>query len=220
MCEWLNEDLSGDKRRWHCKTNSYLVRCTPEQKEQAVIDYCTGKKTPTEITKSYGISPNATYGWKKKLLIEGCAAMPKKMPTEVAKNEKGIDSLRAEKESLEQKVKDLARNVYRLQLERDILEKAGEILKKDQGISLETLTNREKAVMIDALRGEYRLKVLLKALNLAKSSYCYQENVLRGPDKYEDLRLNINNIYYAVNARYGYRRIYLVMKKSGKTVSE
>ena len=119
--------------------------------------------------------------------------MPKKTPTEVAKNGKDIDSLRAEKESLEQKVKDLEKDVYRLQLERDILEKAGEILKKDQGISLETLTNREKAVVIDALRDEYRLKVLLKALNMAKSSYCYQENVLRGPDKYEALRLNINN---------------------------
>jgi transposase InsO family protein/transposase-like protein len=218
--EWLNEDIPEDKRGQRCKTNSYLVRCTPEQKEQAVIDYCAGSKTPTEIAESYGVSPSAIYGWKKKLLSKGCAAMTKETPTDVVGNEKSIDCLRTEKEALEQKVKDLERDVYRLQLERDILEKAGEVLKKDRGISLKTLTNREKAVVIGALRDKYRLKVLLKTLNMAKSSYCYQEDVLRVPNKYEDLRLNIKSIFSEVNARYGYRRIYLVVKKSGKTVSE
>lgn len=62
LCEWLNENLSGEKRRWHCKNNSYLVKCTPQQKEQAVVDYCAGNKTPTEIAKAYGVSPNAIYG--------------------------------------------------------------------------------------------------------------------------------------------------------------
>lgn len=74
--------------------------------------------------------------------------------------------------------------------------------------------------MINALRDKYRLKVLLKALDMAKSSYCYQENAISGPDKYKDLRVYIKDIFSKVNARYGYRRIYLVLKKSGKTVSE
>jgi len=51
--------------------------------------------------------------------------------------------------------------------------------------------NREKAVVIDALRDKYRLKDLLKSLNMAKSSYSYQEISLYGPDKYEDLRKSI-----------------------------
>ncbi|NLX27103.1 MAG: IS3 family transposase [Lentisphaerae bacterium] len=220
LCEWLNEDIPGYKRRWRCKVNSALVKCTPEQKEQAVIDYCAGNKTPTEIAKSYGVSPNAVYSWKKKLLSKGYADMKKETPAETVENEKSIDILRTEKEALEQKVKDLERDVYHLQLERDILEKAGEILKKDQGISLVTLTNREKAVVIDVLRDKYRLKLLLKALNMAKSSYCYQENMISGPDKYNDLRVNIKDIFSEVNARYGYRRIYLALKNSGKTVSE
>lgn len=127
MHEWLNEDVPEDKKHRRCKTNSYLVKCTLEQKEQAVIDYCAGNKTPTENAKSYGFSPNVVYGWKKKLLSKGCAAMKKETPTETVENEKSIDSLREEKEALAQKVKDLESDVYRLQLERDILEKAGEI---------------------------------------------------------------------------------------------
>src|SRR5450756_2692729 len=111
------------------------------------------------------------------------------------------------------KRKDLEKDVYRLQLERDILEKAGEVLKKDRGIHLETLTNRDKAVVIDALRDKYRLKELLKALNMAKSNYCYQEVVIKGPDKYEDLRTDIKGIFTKAKARYGYRRIYIAVKR-------
>ena len=50
-----------------------------------------------------------------------------------------------------------------------MLEKAAEILKKDQGIRLETLTNREKAMVIDALRDRYLLKELLEVFHMAKS---------------------------------------------------
>ena len=42
--------------------------------------------------------------------------------------------------------------VYRLQLERDVLERATEVLKKDEGINLNTLRNCEKAEIIGALR--------------------------------------------------------------------
>ena len=47
-----------------------------------------------------------------------------------------IDNLRTEKEALEQQVLELQKDIHKLQLERDILEKAGEILKKDRGINL------------------------------------------------------------------------------------
>lgn len=223
--EWLNEDVPEYKQRQHCKTNSYMVKCTLEQKEQAVIDYCAGNKSPTDISKAYGVSPNAIYGWKKKLLGEGCKAkMPKGKETAQvvtpSKDSEDITKMFAEKECLESQVKELERDVYRLQLERDILEKAGEILKKDQGISLVTLTNREKAVLIDALRQKYRLNVLLNKIYISKSSYCYQENTLRKPDKYADLRIKIKDEFEKAKGRYGYRRIHTKLKKSGIIVSE
>jgi putative transposase len=223
--EWLDEDIPDDKRIQHCKTNSSLVRCSPEQKEQAVIDYCAGSKSSTDIAKSYGVSPNTLYGWKKQLLGEGIrATMPKREEAAqvVAASEDPVDitKILAEKERLQNQVKELERDIYRLQLERDILEKAGEILKKDQGISLVTLTNREKAVLIDALRQRYRLNVLIGKLNVSKSSYCYQENTLHRPDKYADLRIKIKDEFEKAKGRYGYRRIHSMLKNSGVVVSE
>ena len=220
--DWINED-SLDAEEC-CITKKALVRCTLEQKEQAVIDYCAGSKSSTDIAKDYGVSPNTVYGWKRRLLGEEIrATMPKKEEAHVAatiEDTKNIPKILAEKERLQNQVKELERDVYLLHLERDILEKAGEIIKKDQGISLTELTNREKAVLIDALRQKYRLKELLGKLKMSKSSYCYQENALHSPDKYDDLRIKIKDTFEKAKGRYGYRRIHSKLKKSGIVVSE
>lgn len=49
------------------------------------------------------------------------------------------------------------------------------MLKKEQGVNLQSLSNREKTIVIDALRSQYKLGDLLGYLGLAKSSYFYQK---------------------------------------------
>lgn len=115
---------------------------------------------------------------------------------------------------------ELRRQVYQLQLEKDVLEKAAEIIKKDQGISLKTLTNREKTQVIDTLRNKYSLKELLSVFNMSKSSYCYQVNAINRPDKYEKHRELIRSAFNASNGTYGYRRIYLDIQDADIRLSE
>lgn len=121
---------------------------------------------------------------------------------------------------LEQQVVSLEGDVYRLRLERDVLETAAEVLKKGEGINLQTIGNREKAEVIDALRKKYRLKELLQTLSISKSSYCYQEKCLRSPDKYAQLHADIHVFFHTADGRYGYRRIHASLKTAGMTVSE
>ena len=92
-------------------------------------------------------------------------------------------------------------------------------LKKDQGINLQFLTNREKAIIINALRDSHQLKELLEILNMAKSSYFYQVIAIN-TDKYVDLRAKIKDAFNEASSRYGYRRIHSVIKSAGTTVSE
>ena len=101
----------------------------------------------------------------------------------------------------------LERTRHRLQLEVDVLKKADEILKKEEGVNPDHLSNREKAVVIDALRNTYRLKELLECLKLSKSSYFYQKAVLDKPDQYQSLRQELKETFAAVNGGYGYRRL-------------
>ena len=79
-------------------------------------------------------------------------------------------------------LESLKRQVYRLQLELDILQKAAEVVKKDRGIDLRKMTNREKTIVIDALREKYPLNELLAVVAISKSSYFYQKKALSRPD--------------------------------------
>ncbi len=74
--------------------------------------------------------------------------------------------------------------------------------------------------MIDALRTSYKLKDLLKVLNIAKSSYCYQKKVIVQPDKYQKLRSKLKKTFENNYNSYGYRRIWFSLRNEGITVSE
>ena len=219
--EWLREALPKEQRKWSCKFNGHAIKYTPEQKAEIVQKYCSGQ-TPSQISKEYGICPTTVYTWKKDLL--GQENFPNmscnKSMTDAETNNQSVEELISKKEELEAKLLNLQDDIYRLQMQKDILEKATEIIKKDRGINLKNLTNKEKAILIDALRKKYRLKNLLKELEISKSSYCYQASKIQKKDKYEYLRIRIKEIFAENYCSYGYRRIYGLLKRENIFVSE
>ena len=221
--KWIVEIAPMQKK--HCRSGGSLVKYTRKQKEQAVISLCSRSSPAKEVANEIGVSREVLYNWKRQLLIEGCdQTMTKKnkvLNTSTnTKYEGQTTDLLAEKERLTKQVDVLQKDVYRLQLERDILEKAAEIIKKDKGISLVTLSNHEKAIVINALRERYLLKDLLGILHMAKSSYCYQTLALSRCDKYAKLRKEVKEAFGEASNRYGYRRIHSVIKSSGAVISE
>ncbi len=213
LCEWLNEDLEDKQRKNYNKRIGVFVKITPEQRETAVKEHLSGEKTPSQLARELSVTPSTIHHWGKKLLDTS----PQKMSSGLLDN---VPELHSEIKKLKGEAEALRKQVFRLQLERDILEKAAEIIKKDQGINLENLTNQEKTELIDALRNKYRLKILLEALHISKSSYCYQVNVIQQGDKYAELRQLIKDIFTASRNTYGYRRIYMELRTKGKIVSE
>ena len=105
-------------------------------------------------------------------------------------------------------------------MEKDILEKAAELIKKDNGINIDELSNKEKTIIIDALRDIYKLSKLLKSLKIAKSSYFYEHEALSKEDKYLDIRVTIKGIFTDSRNTYGYRRIHHELKKKDIILSE
>lgn len=201
---WVSQIRPKEKRV--CRSGKALVEYPKEVKEAAVLDFILGDSLPEDVAKQHGVNRSTLYFWKNQLLGEDY---------EVSKNQytqEDVDSLKREADELKKEVR-------RLRLEKDVLEKAAEVLKKGRGISLYTLTNREKAMVIDALRGRHPLKNLLAVLNMAKSSYCYQELALR-KDKYAETRKEIKDIFKESRKSYGYRRIHLELKNAGRTISE
>lgn len=200
-----------EKHRASCTESKHLVRYTQEQKQEAVEAMLIHGIPDYKVAAQYGVSRATLYNWKRRLLgRSGVVQMDKKAdPIEQSQV----------KESLEAEIADLKQQIYRLQMERDALEKAAELLKKAGGINLIHLENAEKAEVIDALRSVYRLKDLLQLFQISKSSYFYSAHASR-KDKYKEMRCEIKRIFQENASCYGYRRIYTCLKKSGITLSE
>lgn len=212
---WLDEALPDREKR--CGYNKHLVKCSEEIKEQAVADIFTGKKTGAQVARELDCTPGTVQQWKNRLLFgkEQYVAMDNNRVSDFAE----VDLLKQRIAELEAQEAEMKAKLFRMELECKVLEKAAEVVKKDQGISLEILSNREKAEVIDALRETYRLKDLLSVLRISKSSYCYQENSLKKPDKYAEIRTFVRSSFAASNHCYGYRRITRELRNEGIVVS-
>lgn len=142
--EWITE-LAPDQKK-HCCAGGTVVKYPRELKEHAVISLCSRSKPAKDVAAEYGTTRETLYIWKRQLLDKGCATM-KTNDSEPTKTNNGqkidteISNLDVTRKELEQQVVDPQNEVRRLKLERDIYEKAAEILKKDEGISLKYLSN-------------------------------------------------------------------------------
>lgn len=167
------------------------------------------------VSEDTGYTRASIYNWRKKYLRGGITALMNDKNMKPNPLTEGSVSKTASPElaQLQDQLKDM-------QMEIDILKETINVLKKDPGIDQAALKNREKAVIIDALKSKYPLPDLLKQLELSKSSYYYQEFVMRKPDKYAALRTRIHLLFNESKQRYGYRRIYGLLKREDITVSE
>ena len=68
----------------------------------------------------------------------------------------------------QEELDDMKQKMHDMQLDMDILKDTIAVLKKDLGINLDPLKNREKVVIIDALQQKYSLPVLLLKLGLSR----------------------------------------------------
>lgn len=201
--QWVME-LAPQPRQF--KRNG--VNLTSNEKEAGVLALLTRHTSAQEVANDIGVSRVSLYNYKDQLLGKGVSI--NKMEKS---NETNVNKLKGQ-------VKQLQDEIYQLQMQKDILEKAGEFIKKNQGVFLERFTNQEKTILIDALRPKYKLSLLLTFIDMPKSSYCYHKKQLALPDKYSDIRTQIIDIFEENKRRYGYRRIHVLLKNRGIILSE
>lgn len=159
-----------------------------------------------KISKKTQAYSQSLYNWKRKYISN---SLNEQIQKDKLKTNSEIDSLKEEMSKLQ-------KDIYQLRMEKDILEKAAEHIKKEQGIDINALTNKEKAI-INALRNHYPLKILSKILLISKSSYYYQRSI---KDKYTDIKIKIKEIFQASYQSYGYRRIKKALENDENIISE
>ena len=170
------------------------------------------------VSEDIGYSRASIYQWRKRYLKEGTLGLMNTKNILPGKLLEGTSTTDVEASSSE--IKQLKEQMQEMQLEIDILKETINVLKKDPGIDQSALNNKEKAVIIDALKRKYSLPLLLKKMHISKSSYYYQEKALAKRDKYTELRVEIKKIFIENMKRYGYRRIHAILKRNGRIISE
>jgi transposase InsO family protein/transposase-like protein len=209
LSAWIDELYPTTKKRVVGKAVGLLH--TQAFKQAAIIGLCTRQESAQAVAQKLDVNRTTLYNWKNQLLgREAPASMkrPNASPPE------------PERAELEQQLESLRRDIRQLQLEHDLLKKANEIIKKGLGVDLHLLTNREKTMLVDALKGTYALPELLVELGLARSSYFYHRARIQVADKYVDVRRIITEIFEHNHRCYGYRRIQALLSRQQVFISE
>lgn len=209
LSAWI-DGYSPDARR-RIVGQAVTTPRSEQQKRAAVIDLCSRQDSARAVAEKVGVSRQALYKWKDQLVGRE-APTPMTHPGNLPQT--------ANHEPLERELETLRRDILRLQLEHDLLKKANELLKKDRGIDPQLLTNREKTLLVDALRATHALPTLLARLDLARSSYFYHRAQRRLGDKYAGLRQSITDLFEANRRCYGYRRIHAALARQRVCISE
>lgn len=78
-----------------------------------------------------------------------------------------------------------------LELDNAVLKETIEILKKDPRIDPRDLSNKEKTQVIGTLKNNHPIKIMMKRLGIARSSYYFHQRKLSRPDPYVKIRMQM-----------------------------
>ena len=118
-------------------------------------------------------------------------------------------------------IDELKKRCEELELENAVMKEMLDVLKVDPCASTADLSSIEKTLMADSLRKRFGLSALLERLGLKRSTYYHAKARLARPDRHAGLARLIVEIYELNAGRYGYRRIWMVLRNvHGVVVSE
>jgi len=211
LIAWVREALPESRKAVVGSVG--LRRYAESMKQAGVIELCTRQESAQAVAEKFGVCRPTLYNWRNQLL-------GREAPASMKRNNNSPPELAPDRAELERQLESLQRDIRQLQLERDLLKKANEILKKGLGVDLQLLTNREKTLLVDALKELYALPELLAQLDLARSSYFYHRARGKVADKYLAVRQTITDIFEMNHRCYGYRRLQASLTRQRVTISE
>ena len=183
----------------------------------------------THVTKTPGEKPPTAGEGKTSVEPSTPAARPPTagprdaagLADAVAALEKRLAETRTRLDGLDADVERQRREKREPDIEIAIRKGVLELLGKEPGADPENLTGREKAVLVK--QTSERLGVtagsLLPVVGIARSTYHYQLNAMKRPDKDSGLLELVREAFENSKRRYGYKRVHLELKGMGVRVS-
>lgn len=214
MHRWVREGVKPRRLRKQAKASA---RYSFEVKLEAVELFHAGWR-PDEIVAQCGVrSRTNVYSWVRCHREEGeWGLMSKKERAQRART----PTRASFEKSLPDDPAELKKQMTQLLVEKAVLEKELELIKKDDSVIPGQLSNSHKTCVVDALRTTYPLTLLLRVIGLAPSSFYYHVQQRGMPDKHAHVREVLHQISDQSHNTYGYRRIWWELRHRGIIMSE
>ncbi len=173
----------------------------------------------TKVAGEIGYTRMTIYKWRRIYLQEGNIGLMNKRKDHIPREP--LEQEQPTNPPDEANIEALKKQIRDLQMDVDILKEAMNILKKDRGVDLKALKNKEKYDLVHALSPQYNLHEICERLQLKRSSYYYQAARSKlESDPLADIKAEIKAIYEESRQSYGYRRIWLALRTRGIVISE
>lgn len=184
------------------------VRLTAHEKEGAVLRVLAGERC-ADVAEEVGASAGALSSWRRGYLEEGACALV----TDIDRGRR--TPVPGDLSGLPDDPEELKRLVFELKFENDLMREVVEVVKKGRRVDPGSLSNREKAAVIDAMRGTYSLSFLASRLGIAESSYHYARRAASAPDKWAEARAAVVEEFEAAGRARGYRHVHRRLAERG-----
>ncbi len=202
-----------DRCRWN-NTPDHPLHPSVELKMQTIKRCFELGENVKLVSEEIGYHTASIYTWRRRFIQKGVAGLMNTNDDARGKLPEGELQSSPDVQQLKEKIQDM-------QMEIDILKETLNLLKKDPGTDMTPLKNREKAVVIDALKENYPLPILLQKLKISRSSYYYQHTITVQTNGHTEWLISkIKGLFYDNLERYGYRRLHALLSREDIRVSE
>lgn len=216
---WIHEEGKNKTRKlkYNYKNTPEHPRNPPANVKLDAIRRCfeNGEKV-IDVAEQIGYTTASIYNWRRLYLSKGALAL-QSCNREDARGplEEGKDEYSSPEVSV------LNKKVHDLEMEVAILKETLNILKKDPGVDVSALKNKEKTEIVNALKNRFKLSQLLAKLGLSRSVFYYDAKHANDKAIKDGKSLEtVWDVFKTSQKRYGYRRIRKVLNDKGKTLSE
>ena len=112
---------------------AWKVDYPEEIKQKAIMELVNQECDSAKIAEKYGISRATLYEWKINYIGKGNTALRQKINSESTEEySKEVQELKEQLEAIKKELHEAKKQLYKAQLEKDVYEKAAEILKKNR----------------------------------------------------------------------------------------
>ncbi|MBS6344422.1 MAG: IS3 family transposase [Bifidobacterium pseudolongum] len=223
LARWIDELEPGRRRLRRAPVDEATRR-------RAVVRYACGEATSRRIGEELGVSADVVRNWKHTMLShddkerrmrdEDARRKPEPAqedPTPSSGACRPIEDMRRERDELVSQVAALRAERLELEIELEAIRYTKELLGKGPGADPDNLTNAERTRLVLHLADRFAMKPrdLLGRCGLSRSTFYDNRKRLGRPDRDEWPLDPVRRAFEQSHGRYGYRRIWQVLREQG-----